>query len=234
MLPAADLAEILANLSALNLQPNTTTAVIGAILAPLLRSSYPGAPVSIPAIRSGKKPGRPRGPRRKRKRSVRVAAAAESTATPRQRALAALKTNPGVSLTRVAEIAGVSRSTVVNARDELGAEAHKQARKQAAKSALKPETTERRARAQRFLQDALAHGPKPVSDIEAAAEKAHIELHTLQQARGALGVIVSRANTGGRTPCSGACRASPLRTLPFGYGCGATSISTSSAPCCAG
>jgi hypothetical protein len=56
MLPASDLAEILTNLGALNLQPNTTAAVIGAILAPLLRSSEPGVPVPIPAIR---KPGRP-------------------------------------------------------------------------------------------------------------------------------------------------------------------------------
>ena len=38
MLPAADLSEILTNLAALNLQPNTAAAVLGAVLAPLLRA----------------------------------------------------------------------------------------------------------------------------------------------------------------------------------------------------
>ena len=31
---------------------------------------------------------------------------------------------------------------------------------------------------QQFLKDALAHGPKCVSDVEEAAEKAHIDIHT--------------------------------------------------------
>src|SRR5262249_23513087 len=50
---------------------------------------------------------------------------------------------------------------------------------------------------ERFLRDALAHGAKPVSDLEEAAEKAHIDPHTLGQARAELGVVTSRANTGG-------------------------------------
>src|SRR5262249_19938387 len=51
--------------------------------------------------------------------------------------------------------------------------------------------------AQRFLKDALAHGPKQVSGVEDAAERAHIDEHTLGQARGDLGVVVSRGNAGG-------------------------------------
>jgi Tfp pilus assembly protein PilF len=56
---------------------------------------------------------------------------------------------------------------------------------------------ERRQRAQRFLRDALAHGPKRVSDVEEAAAKAHIETHALEQARADLGIVTSRANAGG-------------------------------------
>jgi hypothetical protein len=39
MLPASDLSAILSNLAALNLQPNTAAAVLGAVLAPLLRTA---------------------------------------------------------------------------------------------------------------------------------------------------------------------------------------------------
>jgi hypothetical protein len=118
----------------------------------------------------------------------------------RERASAALKANPDKSLTDVAKVAGVSRGTVVNARDELAAEARKQARKEARKSSPEASTAakpERRQRAERFLKDALAHGPKQVSDLEAAAEKAHVDPHSLEQARGDLGIVVSRGNAGG-------------------------------------
>ena len=64
------------------------------------------------------------------------------------------------------------------------------------KTAHEPKT-DRRERAQRFLKDALAHSPKRVSDVEEAAAKAHVELHVLEQARGDLGIVTSRANTGG-------------------------------------
>jgi hypothetical protein len=50
---------------------------------------------------------------------------------------------------------------------------------------------------QRFLKDALAGGPKPVSDIEAAASKAHVDSTALEQARADLHVVVSRGNAGG-------------------------------------
>lgn len=39
MLPASNLTEILANLSALKLQPNTAAQILAAVFAPLLRSS---------------------------------------------------------------------------------------------------------------------------------------------------------------------------------------------------
>jgi hypothetical protein len=42
---------------------------------------------------------------------------------------------------------------------------------------------ERWALAQQFLRDELADGPKRVSDVEDAAEKAHVDLQTLEQAR---------------------------------------------------
>ena len=56
--------------------------------------------------------------------------------------------------------------------------------------------TERRSRAQRFLKHALAQGPKEVQAVEAAAAKAHID-DVLSQARADLGIVTSRANTGG-------------------------------------
>jgi hypothetical protein len=55
MLPASDLTEILANLSALNLQPTTAAAVLGAVLAPLLRSSQ--TPTQA-GLEPGSKPAR--------------------------------------------------------------------------------------------------------------------------------------------------------------------------------
>jgi hypothetical protein len=60
--------------------------------------------------------------------------------------------------------------------------------------------TERRSRAQRFLKDALAQGPKEVQAVEEAAAKAHIDDQVLAQARADLGVVTSRANAGGAQP----------------------------------
>jgi hypothetical protein len=54
-----------------------------------------------------------------------------------------------------------------------------------------------RSRAQQFLRDALGRGPRSVSDIEEAAAKAHVELPALEKARADLGIVTSRANTGG-------------------------------------
>ena len=73
---------------------------------------------------------------------------------------------------------------------DLAADAPPQANVETAK-------TERRERAQRFLKDALAHGPKQVSDIEEAATRAHVDPHALEQARADLGLVVSRSNAGG-------------------------------------
>jgi hypothetical protein len=195
MLPASLFAEITTNIAALQLEPNTAAQILAAVFAPLLQSSDP-----VPeqhASRPGPKPRR--GPRQKRKKSgPRVTAnGAEPMDAPRQRAIAALQANPDATLTRIAEIADCSHSTAVNARKELAAEVRKEARKEARKPGLKPELTERRHRAQRFLKDALAHGPKQVSEVEDAAERAHIDEHTLGQARADLGVVVSRGNAGG-------------------------------------
>jgi len=200
MLPASTLTAI-SNVLALNLEPHTTMKVLGAILAPVLSSD------STPARKAGRPGPKPRkAPRRKKPKRQAAAHGAKSATVadltadgrdaPRQRAIAALKANPGVSLTKVAKIAKCSRSTVVNARDELGAEARKQARKQAGKS-LKPETIEARQRAQRFLKDALARGPKPAGDVEEAAEKAHVDPDALTAVRTELGIVTSRGNAGG-------------------------------------
>jgi hypothetical protein len=57
--------------------------------------------------------------------------------------------------------------------------------------------TERRQRAQQFLREQLARGPKPASDVEEAAVKAHVDPQALEQARAELGIVVSRGNAGG-------------------------------------
>jgi len=74
--------------------------------------------------------------------------------------------------------------------------ARKQRKTSAPIAGSKP-ATEPRQRAQRFLLDALAHGPKRVTDVEEAAEKAHIDAQALAQARGELGIVTSRGNAGG-------------------------------------
>jgi len=43
----------------------------------------------------------------------------------------------------------------------------------------------------------LAGGPKPVTTVEAAASKAHVDPQALDQARADLGIVTSRGNTGG-------------------------------------
>jgi hypothetical protein len=196
MLPASHLAEIVTNLVGLRLEPDTTAQILAAVLAPLLRSSE----TPTPAV--GQSKPRSAVSRRKREKFEPRAKAngAEPTDGPRQRARAALAANPDATLTRIAKIAKCSHGTDINARKELAAEARKQARKETRKSAReasKAARPERRQRAQRFLRDALAHGPKQVSDVEEAAEKAHVDAHSLEQARAELGIVTTRANTGG-------------------------------------
>ena len=103
MLPAADLTEILANLSALNLQPNTAAQILAAVLAPLLRSSEPDVPV--PAIRSERPRSKRRGSSRRRKKYNRRA-----PTEARDKALAALRANPDATPTEIAKIARETRA----------------------------------------------------------------------------------------------------------------------------
>lgn len=194
MLPADTIAEITTNLAALHLEANIAAQILAAVFAPLLRTG-PNPDHLVPKL-PHKRAARPRlrarkAPRRKKRRAPRPAEA-------RERARAALKANPDKTATAIARLAGVSRSTVVNARDELAAEARrKRGPKPAASKTAREPKIERRQRAQQFLKDALAHGPRRVSDVEEAAAKAHVEPHTLEQARADLGIITSRANTGG-------------------------------------
>jgi hypothetical protein len=189
MLPA--LAEIVSNVVGLQLDNNITAAILGAVLAPLLRSEPPERPHKRAAGRLRTK--RRSAPRRKRKYKRHAPTDA------RDRALAALRAKPGVTLTEIAKIARVSRSTVATAARELAKEARKRARKEACKprETPKPAPTDRQQRAQRFLKDTLAHGPKRAADVEEAAEKAHVDPVALTQARTALGILASRANAGG-------------------------------------
>jgi len=115
MLPASDLAEILTNLSALNLQPNTAAQILAAVLAPLLRNSGPDLDpdLEIRKKRAGRPRGRPRRVPRRRKKARARRRAGRSTQA-RERAIAALRANPDASsLTAVAKAAGVSKGTVV-------------------------------------------------------------------------------------------------------------------------
>jgi len=85
--------------------------------------------------------------------------------------------------------AGVSRATVVNARKELA--------KQARRKPREASTPEPRQRAQHFLREQLARGPKPASFVEEAAEKAQVDARALELARSDLGVVTSRGNAAG-------------------------------------
>src|SRR5262249_34425921 len=165
MLPASDLTEILANLAALNLQPSTAAAVLGA-LAPLLRTAETPPPAALEPpskpfrrLRASK---RPRGaPRRKYKRRAPTEA--------RDRALAALRENPDASATEIAKIAKVSRSTVVKTRNEIEKAERKQARKSRETTpSILSKPAERRQRALHFLREQLARGPKQASVVEDA------------------------------------------------------------------
>jgi hypothetical protein len=194
MLPAADIAEIISSLASLKLEPTTTAAVISAVLAPLLRSSEPDVPAPLPVLRDKRARSKPhRALPRKRKKA---AGRAAPNMTGRARARAALQANPDATLTDVANAVGCSRATVANARADLAAQGRKQARKPPEKDALAKQS-ERRERAQQWLRQQLADGPQRVADIEAAAEKAHVDQTALERARADLGIVPSRANAGG-------------------------------------
>ena len=193
MLPASDLTEILANLAALNLQPSTAAAVLGA-LAPLLRTAEtPPAVLEPQPSRRPRSSKRPRRGRRKRKHKRQAPSEA------RDRALAALRANPpDASATEIAKIAKVSRSTVVKTRNEIEKAERKQARKSRETTpSILSKPAERRQRALHFLREQLARGPKKVTDVEEAAAKAHVDPQALEQARGDLGIVTSRSNAGG-------------------------------------
>jgi|AmaraimetFIIA100_FD_contig_121_295137_length_929_multi_4_in_0_out_0_1 hypothetical protein len=132
MLPASDLTAILTNLSALQLEPNAAAQILAAVLAPLLRSSESGSEdLETHKRRAGRPMSRQKKPERRRLKAQRGstdgprAGRRGSADGPRQRATRALAANPNASVTAVAEAAGVSRSTVVNARDELAGKARK-------------------------------------------------------------------------------------------------------------
>jgi len=76
MLPAPELSENLANLSALNLQPNTAAQILAAVLAPLLRSSDSGPALELQQQRAARPRGRPRrAAQQKRKKPKRAGGA---------------------------------------------------------------------------------------------------------------------------------------------------------------
>jgi len=198
MLPADIIAEITTNLAALHLEPNTTAQILAAVFAPLLRNSGPPvpAPELPPKHAQRRRGGRPRKRARGASRPRRYKRHAPTEA--RDRALAAWRENPDANPTEVAKLAKVSRSTAANARKRLAREARRAARKSKKTSSEKPApNSDRRQRAQRFLQETLAKGPKEVQAVEAAAAKARIDDVVLSQARADLGVVATRADSGG-------------------------------------
>ena len=87
---------------------------------------------------------------------------------------------------------------MVKTRNEIEKAERKQARKSRETTpSILSKPAERRQRAQQFLREQLARGPKPASVVEDAAAKAHIDEQALGQARTDLGIVTSRANTGG-------------------------------------
>src|SRR5262249_37165775 len=103
----------------------------------------------------------------------------------------------------------------------LAAEVRRKARRAAREtsSTAKPPPSDRRQRAQHFLRDQLARGAKQASVVEDAAAKAHIDEQALGQARADLGIVTSRANTGGGARRgSGACQAEADFGLRRGLG----------------
>jgi hypothetical protein len=193
LLPASDLAEILTNLSALKLQPNTAAQILAAVLAPLTRADRSSEATDPSPKRAARSRRRPRAAPRRRKYKRRAARPTEA----RERAIAVLQANPDVTLARIAKLAKCGYGTVVNARKELAAEARRKPRETMPSTPIGGAKTDRRQRAQQFLKDELARGPKKVTDVEEAAAKAHVDPQTLDLARADLGIVTSRANTGG-------------------------------------
>jgi hypothetical protein len=113
------------------------------------------------------------------------------------RAIAALQANPDATLARIAKLAKCGSGTVVNARKELAAEARRKPRETMPSTPIGSAKTDRRQRAQQFLKEELARGPKKVTDVEEAAARAHLDVHVLEQARADLGIVTSRSNAGG-------------------------------------
>jgi len=105
---------------------------------------------------------------------------------------------------------------VVNAREDLATEARRKPRETMPSTSIGGAKTDRRARAQQFLKDELARGPKRVTDIEEAAAKAHLDVHVLEQARADLGIVTSPPILAACMPCSGACRARGATAAPPG------------------
>ena len=203
MLPASDLTEILTNLSALNLQPNTAAQILAAVLVPLLRnSSGPDVDPDLELKVRKKRAGRLRSSSRRasstrRRKKVRARRRAANPTEARERARAAIAANPDATLMTIAKIAKCSYGSAHRVRKELAVEARRKPGQPKPAAGKTPPNKDRRQRAQQFLKDELAHGPKQAVDVEAAAAKAHIDDQTLSAARADLGVVVSRANTGG-------------------------------------
>jgi hypothetical protein len=191
MLPADTIAEITTNLAALQLAPDTAAQILAAVLTPLMRTAEP--PQATPPSQPSR---RPRSSKRSRSSTRKRKYKRHAPTEAHDRAIAALKANPGASTTELAKVAKVSRATVVKARNEIAKAERKRARK-AARETSKLAPADRRQRAQHFLREQLSCGAKPASAVEEAATKAHVDLQTLEQARADLGIVTSRANTGG-------------------------------------
>src|SRR5262245_65332192 len=93
----------------------------------------------------------------------------------RDRPLASLRANPpDASATEIAKIAKVSCSTVVKTRNEIEKAERKQARKSRETTpSILSKPAERRQRAQQFLREQLARGPKHASVVTHGGDVVH-------------------------------------------------------------
>ena len=134
--------------------------------------------------------------------------------TPQQRARAVLEANPAASLREIARSANCSRSTARTARQAFRASTGENSPraeklpsnnkapkppsgKNSPPRSSRPAEANQLDRAQTFLRQQLKDGPRPASDIEAAATKADIGEQQLDRAKETLGLITARASSGG-------------------------------------
>jgi hypothetical protein len=205
MLPASSLAEIISNLAALQLEPNTAAQILAAVFAPLLRSSDPEPQKCSSGVNI------PPGTRSQQMKHLAIAAVALALATtaahatadgcavvrktpdgflslrqaPTAKALAIAKLKPGWHLSVDSATCETSGKISICGGTEW---THVTGVWPLDGGVDCGDTCTRGWVATRYLK---------FTGCEEAAAKAHVDVQALQQARADLGIVVGRANTGG-------------------------------------